>query len=172
VDIIFYISAAVILIGAALASIAIWAPRPTWVRFVAVAIVILFIPAMYLQMTELLSRPKPMSFEWYERATDEAVVLGVSLKEQVSIHLWLQVDGSSVPRNFVVPWNVKLAEKLEDAMEGAVRENSTVVLKDPFSNRSLEEWGDLNVEIIRSPVPPAKIPHPPSRIFNPRETQI
>lgn len=171
-DIIFYISAAVIFTGAALASISIWAPRPTWVRIVAVSIVTIFIPAMYFHMTELLSRPKPMSFEWYQRANDEAVVLGVSLKEQVSIHLWLQLTGSSEPRNFVVPWNVKLAEKLEDAVEDAVRQNSTVVLRNPFLKRSLDEWGDLNVEIIPPPIPPSKNPQPPPQLFNPRETQI
>ena len=171
-DILFYITAGVAIIGAGLATIAIWAPRPTWVRVLAVVTVALFIPAIYLQIIEMLSRPKPMSFEWYQRKTDEAVVLGLKLIEKESIHLWLQPAGSTEPRNYIIPWNIKLAEKLEDGMEDAVRQNSTVVLKNPFLRRSLEEWGDLNVEIIPPPLPRLKLPQPPSQIFNPRDTKI
>ncbi len=172
-DILYFLFAGATGIAAALAAIAIWAPRPTRVRVLAIVITALFIPVVYVQLMEMLSKPKPMSFEWYERATGKAVVLGVSLREKQSIYLWLRPVGSLEPRYYVVPWNLKLAEKLQDAVREAARGNSTIVLEDPFSRRSLEEWGNLNVEIIPPPVPPMK--HPPSlppRIFNPREKNI
>ena len=172
-DILYFVFAGATGIAAALAAIAIWAPRPTRVRVLAIVITALFIPVVYVQLIEMLSKPKPMSFEWYERATRKAVVLGVSLREKQSIYLWLRPAGSFEPRYYVVPWNLKLAEKLQDAVRQAARGNSTIVLEAPFSRRSLEEWGNLNVEIIPPPVPPMKKPPSlPPRIFNPREKNI
>ncbi len=171
-DILFYVFAGAAGVAAALASIAIWAPRPTRVRVLALTITALFIPIVYMQLIEMLSKPKPMSFEWYQRNEEKAVLLGISLHEGESIYLWLRVAGSFEPRYYVVPWNLKLAERLEDAAEEAVRQNSMVVIKNPFYRRSFEEWGDLNVEIYPPPLPPQKRPPLPPRIFNPREGSI
>ena len=133
----------------------------------------LFIPIVYVQLIEMLSKPKPMSFEWYQRNTSEAELLGISLDEGRAIYLWLRLVGSTEPRYYKVPWNLRLAEKLEDAVDDAVRENSTIVLKNPFYRKSLDEWGDLNVDIIPPPLPPQKrYPSAPPRIFNPRDRGI
>ncbi len=171
-DILFYVFAGGIAIAAALATIAIWAPRPARLRVLAVVITTLFIPVVYVQLIGLLSKPKPMSFEWYERGVKKAIVLGISLHEEESIYLWLRPDGSFEPRYYVVPWNMKLAEKLEDAVDQAAGGNSTIVLENPFYRRSLQEWGDLNIEIVPPPIPPLKHPPIPPRIFNPREERI
>ena len=171
-DILFYVFAGATGVAAALASIAIWAPRPTRVRIIALSLAALFIPVVYVQSIEMLSKPKPASFEWYERANDQAEVLGVSFEEGHSIYLWLRIAGAFEPRSYVIPWNLKLAEKLEDTVDDAVRDNSTVILKDPFYRRSLEEWGDLNGEIIPPPLPPLKRPQLPPRVFNPRDGSI
>ena len=110
-DILFYVFAAATGIAAALASLAIWAPRPTRVRVLALVITTLFIPVIYVEMIEMLSKPKLMSFEWFERNTDKAVLLGTSLDEGNAIYVWLRLDGSFVPRSYKIPWNLKLAEK-------------------------------------------------------------
>lgn len=165
-DILFFVFAA------ALASIAIWAPRPARVRILAVTMTLLFIPVAYVELAELLSKPKPMSFEWYYRNTDKAILLGTTLDEGKAIYLWLRLDGSLEPRNYKIPWNLRLAEKLEEAYEDAVKRNSTIVLRKPFWRRSLDEWGDLNVEIIPPPLPPQKNPPPAPRFFNPRDRSI
>jgi hypothetical protein len=171
-DILFYLFAGVIGIAATLAVIAIWAPRPTRVRVTAVVVAALFIPLVYAQMIEMLSKPKPMSFEWYEAARTKAVVLGVSLREGKSIYLWLRPEGMTEPRYYVVPWNLKLAEKLEDMVEDAVKRNATVVIANPFLKPRDEDWGTLNVEIVPPPLPPIKRPMLPPRIFNPRDGSI
>ncbi len=171
-DILFYVFAGATGVAAALAAIAIWAPRPTRVRVVALCIVALFIPVVYAQSIEMLSKPKPASFEWYERAADNAELLGVSFAEGRSIYLWLRIPGALEPRSYVIPWSLKLAQKLEDAVDGAVRSRSSIILKNPCFRRSLEEWGDLNVEINPPPLPPLKKPPPPARGFNPREESI
>ncbi len=171
-DILFYVFAGATGVAAALAAIAIWAPRPTRVRVVALSIAALFIPVVYAQSIEMLSKPKPASFEWYERSADSAELLGVSFAEGRSIYLWLRIAGASEPRSYVIPWNLTLAEKLEDAVDDAVRKRSTILLKKPFYRRSLEEWGDLNVEIKPPPLPPLKKPPLPPRVFNPRGENI
>jgi len=171
-NILFLFFAVAVVVAAALATLAIWAPRQTRIRVLAVVITAMFLPIAYLQFVELLSKPKPMSFEWYERATEKAVLLGVSLNEKESIYVWLRPYGSIEPRYYVIPWNVKLAEKLQKAASAAAQGHSTVVLDKPFQRRSLEEWGDVNVEIVPPPQPPLKHPPPPARVFNPRGKQI
>ncbi len=136
-DILFYVFAGATGIAAALASLAIWAPRPTRIRIVAIAVTTLFLPVAYVQLIEMLSKPKPMSFEWYQRDTVKAELLGTSLDEGRAIYLWLRLEGSLEPRYYKVPWNFKLAEKLEFAVDDAVRENSTIILKNPFYRKSL-----------------------------------
>ena len=98
-------------IAAALASIAIWAPRPARVRILVVTMTLLFIPVAYVELAELLSKPKPMSFEWYYRNTDKAILLGTTLDEGKAIYLWLRLDGSLEPRNYKIPWNLKTGGK-------------------------------------------------------------
>ena len=171
-DILFYVFAGATGIAAALASIAIWAPRPTRVRVLALAITMLFVPTVYVQTTELLSRPKPMSFEWYQRNTEKAALLGVSLDEGQSIFLWLRLADSVEPRSYVVPWNLRLAERLEDAIDEAAKGRSMVVIDNPFQRRSFNDWGDLNIDVIPPPTLPMKKPPPPPRIFNPRGQEI
>ena len=171
-DILYYLFASAAGVALALGSIAIWAPRPIPVRVTAVVIVALFLPVLYLQMLEMLSKPKPMSFEWYEANANRAQLLGASMIEGESIFLWLRIDNSLEPRSYVVPWNLKLAEKLENDVTNAIRRNSTVIIKKPFYRRSLEEWGDLNIEIKPPPLLPQKNPPLPAQVFNPREEKI
>ena len=171
-DVLFYVFAGATGIAGALATIAIWAPRPTRVRVSALVIAMFFIPVVYVQSIEMLSKPKPMSFEWYERNEAKAVLLGITLDEGKAIYLWLQLPGAAEPRNYEVPWNLRLAEKLEDAVDDAVRRNSTIVLNNPFIKRSFEDWGDLNVEIIPPALAPMKKPPLPPRLYNPRGQSI
>ena len=171
-DILIYLFIAATLAAAVLATLAIKAPRKTWIRFLAVGTAMVFIPIVYLQSVELLGKPKPASFEWWERANDTAVVLDMVLDEGEKIYLWLQIPGDEEPRAYVIPWNLKLAEKLEDAIETHAKKNSTIVLKNPFYRRNLQEWGDLNVEIIPPPLPPGKGAPPEPNPLNPRSQEI
>ena len=60
---------------AILASIAVWSPRATRLRALAVALVAGFVPLGYLTLTGILSQPKPMSHEWFKSHVDQATVL-------------------------------------------------------------------------------------------------
>ena len=160
-DILFFMFLAAGATAVGLAMLAICAPRPTRVRVIASCVVVLFLPTVYFQFTELLSKPKPIAFEWYERERAKVEVLAVSLHEGGAIYLWVRFPDSREPRAYVAPWNVKVAEKFEKVLEEAVKQDGKVEMRDPFSKRSLQDWGDLSVEIIPPPVPPMKLPQIP-----------
>ena len=153
---------------AVLASIAVWSPRETRVRAVAVALVAGFVPLGYLSLTGILSQPKPMTHEWFKSHVDEATVLSVSFDEGNAIYLWLQLDDPE-PRYYRLPWRPVLAQKLQTYVDEAIRKGARVLLRNPFHKRSFDELGDLNVEIILPPKLPGKLPPVPPRVVNPRE---
>ena len=171
-DTLIYVFTGLVAVAAGLAGLAIWAPRLARVRVAALALTALLLPLGYVQVIEVLSKPKPMDYEWFQRNVEEAEVLGVSLKEGVAIYLWLHLSGTDKPRYYELPWTLKLAEKLEDAVDGAVKRNSKVVIRSPFQKPSDEDWGDLNVDIIPPPTLPLKPPKFPPRIFNPRGQDV
>ena len=168
-SVLIYLFIVTLSVAAVLAAIAIWAPRVPKVRIGALVVTALFIPLAYLQAVELLSKPKPVSFEWFERDVQLAHVLGASMDEGRAIYLWLRIDGEVEPRYYVMPWRQEAAEKLEDVIDNAIRQNSTVVLKKPFIRKSENEMGDLNAYVIPPPMPPQKLPTVPPRVFNPRQ---
>ncbi len=157
-EFLIYFFAATIALFALLTAIAIWSPRKTLIRVVALVSAALLMPLGYVELTELLSRPKPIDFEWFEREALSAVVLGVSFEEGEAIYLWLQLESSPEPRYYTLPWRQELAERLEQAVDDAISRGSTVTIATPFSPKSLDELGNLNIEIIPPPVPPTKMP--------------
>ena len=171
-DVIYYIFAATIAIAALLASIAIWAPRKTPIRVLALVAMTAFMPVVYVQFVSLLSKPKPASWAWLERDVDRAEVLSVSFDEGKAIYIWLRLNGMIEPRFYSMPWRQQVAEDLEDAMEQANRTRSGVIIKDPFSRRSLEDRGGITVEIIPPASPPLKPPTVRPRVYNPRSPEI
>jgi hypothetical protein len=173
VENLIYMFAATVGLFALLATIAIWSPKHTRVRVVALVAAVLMLPLGYIELIELLSRPKPMSFEWFNRDTKEATILAVSFEEGASIYLWLQLGDAPKPRYYALPWRQDLAERLEEAVDDAITRGSTVVITTPFSPKSLEELGNLNIEIIPPPVPPTKTPpFEKPQVLDPRKRGI
>ena len=156
-------------VTALLASIAIWSPRRTPVRTLAVVLTALFVPIGYLGVTELLSQPKPMQHEWFKRHVDEATLLGVSLSEGQAIYLWLRLDDSLEPRFYVLPWQQQLAENLQNLVDEAIRDGASITISNPFARKAFDDLGSMNMQIVRPPQLPMKPPSPPPQIFNPRE---
>ncbi len=171
-DVIFYIFAASVGTAAILASIAIWAPRKTPIRAMALLAMTLFLPIAYAQFVELLSKPKPVAWAWVERDVDRAEVLSVSFDEGKRIYMWLRLNGMIEPRFYSLPWRQSDAEDLEDAMDQANKLRGKVIVTDPFSKRSLEERGGISVEIIPPTIQPQKRPFVPPKVYNPRSPEI
>ena len=167
-DTAFYLFAAGLLLAGGLASIAVWSPRGLAVRAVAVALLAGFIPVSYLVYTEMLSRPKPVAHEWWWRDTPSATLLGVSLHEGKAIYVWLRFDGVEEPRYYVLPWRRQLAERLQAATDTALETRGRIELRRPFWDPRPEALGELGIDVVRPPRPPAKPLPPPVRLFDPR----
>lgn len=168
-----YLFLAVVLLAAMLASLAAWAPRRAWVRFSALIVTLLIVPLGFLQVTELLSRPKPVKYEWLRRNVNKVTVLSVSFDEGTAIYLWLRLEGDIKPRYYSLPWQNKLAENIEEALEESVAQNGELVLRDFFSKDTFDELGKLNLEIVPPPAPPQKPPYAqPRTVPDPRDKGV
>lgn len=124
--------ALVALLAAGLATVAIWSPRRLLVRVGALALATLFLPTAWAAMSDLMSRPKPVAFEWWRQAQDQATVLSSQLREGDGVYLWLQIDGAVEPRAYRLPWDRRLAEELEKARAEAEKNGTPLVMRLPF----------------------------------------
>ena len=86
-----------------------------WQRTASATIFVLLIALVYGGSIELLGRPKPVRLEW--REMEKAQVLGSSLRENEAIYLWLQFEGKPEPTVYTLPWNVQMAQQLQNAMQ-------------------------------------------------------
>lgn len=139
-------------IAAVLANIGIWAPRKTWVRISAVGAIALFIPAAYASLSDLLSRPKPVSIEWLHRQAKEATVLGARIEEGKAIYLWLQLPGETQPRAYVMPYDLETAKQLYKAQTAAKQNGTETRMKRPFGKRSERKTSER--QFFAPPQPP------------------
>lgn len=137
-DDLLYLYVTVIVLAAALASIAFWAPRKVWVRVYAFIVASLMIPAAYASLSQLLSQPKPVSLEWAKRSLPEATVLGANMIEGKAIYLWLRLAGTDEPRAYVLPWNKKLARQLHKAQRQAKQRGGKTKMRRPFDRDRAE----------------------------------
>ncbi len=101
---------------------------------------------------------------WYVGATlldfERSNISGaVELRRNITqlVDYALSDDGQE-KANISSSWRQELAERLEQAVDDATSRGSTVTIATPFSPKSLEELGNLNIEIIPPPVPPTKMP--------------
>ncbi len=131
--------AVVVVLTAALAGIAIWAPRALRLKLTALGMTALLLPLTYLSLTELLGRPKPVDLEWNQTVFTDANVLAADLREGEAIYLWLQADGASAPRAYALPWNLTVARQLYAAQQSAQIEGTPLRMRRNSSNQPDED---------------------------------
>jgi hypothetical protein len=133
-----YLFAVTVMLAGMLASISIWAPRKLWIRGASAIATAGLVVVAYLGFSDLLSRPKPIHFEWAMSSVDEAQVVASSAKEGEAIFIWLEVEGVSAPRAYQLPWSRELAVQLQEAAENN-RDNGTGVrVRSPFDGEFIE----------------------------------
>jgi hypothetical protein len=121
-----------------LANIAIWSPRRLWVKIGALTTAAIFLPAAYMSLSEMLSRPKPVGNEWARRELAEATVISSQMVEDQAIYLWLSIEGIEEPRAYALPWNEKVARQLQGARRNAEARGTNVKMKNPFEQSNDE----------------------------------
>lgn len=129
-----YLFGGAIVVASMLTSISIWAPRRAVVRASAFALAVLFVPISYASFASLLSKPKPVSLEWIRANTQEANVLGASVREGEAIYVWLQVPGLDEPRAYTLPWSRDVAQQLQEARRQAEEQGTGLGMRLPFEH--------------------------------------
>ena len=84
-DTLMYLYTSAVVIAAALASIAVWAPRGLWLKLSALGLSGLMMATAYTGLVHLLGRPKPVNLEWMLAAVPDATVLGATMRENEAI---------------------------------------------------------------------------------------
>jgi hypothetical protein len=141
-----------------LVTIAIWSPRRLSVKLAALAASAAFLAIGYAGVAELLSRPKPVSLEWAQRASEKAELLGAKAVEGEAIFLFLQLPGVGEPRAYQIPWRPDLAEQLQNAQRKAEQQGGGVMVERPFEDRSGEASLETRERMFYAPPPPALPP--------------
>ena len=155
-----------IALAALLAGISLWTPRRLAVKALALATAALFLPLAYASLVDLLSRPKPVSLEWWQAGAEEATVLGSLLQEDQGIHLWLQLPGLAEPRAYVLPWNRQTAERLQEAQREAEQQGGDVRMRLPFEP-SLDELEPKFYAMPQPALPPKDHAGPGPQFYQP-----
>ena len=100
-----------------------------------VVIAALFIPAAYASVSDLLSRPKPASIEWFHCNASEATVISARIVEGKSIYLWPPLSSEAEPRAYVLPYDKKTVKQLHEARKSPKRKGTKMRMKYPFAKR-------------------------------------
>jgi hypothetical protein len=151
-------------LGGTLASIAVWAPRALAAKAGALCCAAMFMPLSYAGFSDLMSRPKPVEMEWWLSHADEATVLGSQMNEGSSLYVWLQVSGEAEPRAYRLPWNQRMAEELQKALEEAERNGSMVKMRLPFES-SLDRREPKFYALPQPALPPKDLTQPPAQVY-------
>jgi hypothetical protein len=167
---VLYPFAAAALMFAALAAISIWSNQRLLLKSGAILIVAMLLPAAYLTILDLLSRPKPVSLEWASRDLSEATVIGAHLKENDRIFLWLRVEGLDEPRYYALPWDEQIAKELYGAQQEAEAKGTEVRMNRPFAQQKVES--EMMFYAAPQPAAPPKQGPPNNPYFYSSELRI
>ncbi len=120
-----YFFAALAIMLAGLAFIAVWSRRRPLFKTVAVLLTAAALPLGYLAFVDLLSKPKPLAFE-FNRA-EKAEVISAVLDEGKAIYLWLKTPDQ--PRYYEIPWDQDVALQLQGAMREAQKKGTGIGMR-------------------------------------------
>jgi len=166
----FHLFAASAALAAVLAAISIWSHRKLWAKVSAVLATALFIPTIYLSYADLLSRPKPVSLEWWHRSAAEATVVGAKLREGEAIYVWIEIADSDEPRAYRLPWQQEMAKQLFGAQREAEANGTKVQMRLPFTDRT-EDQEPLFYALPQPPLPPKQAEQGNSQHFQHSSTR-
>jgi hypothetical protein len=152
------------LLAGMLALISIWSRRRLLVKLGALGTALLLIPVTYAAFATLLSRPKPVDLEWGFATAAEATVLGSRAAEEQGIYLWLQLPESQEPRAYVMPWDRKTAEQLQQALREAEQNQSGVKMRLPFEP-GLDDREPKFYAMPQPAMPPKDLTDPPPQYY-------
>ena len=137
-----------LIIALSLTLTGIWSARHGSARIAMVITFVAFIVAVFDSTAHLLGRAKPVAFEWLQPQVEEATILSGHLIENEGIYLTLVWD--TEPYLYVLPWDQKLAEQLQKALNEAEQNGTRAMIRKPF-----EQVTQRNKQLFYAPPQPA-----------------
>jgi hypothetical protein len=119
---------AITLLISAMALIVVWSRRQTLYRSLAVATALLSAPAAALSLASTLGWAVPV-VPMLTAPGGDFLVLGAKIVQGEGIFVLLDI-GSGEPRHYRLPWDQKLADKLQDILDDPNK--GGVMLKIPY----------------------------------------
>lgn len=166
-----FLFAAAVLVAMGLGSIALWAPRRLIAKLGALGTFALFLPIGFAGWADLLSRPKPVAYEWFSARADEATVLAGTVREGEGIYVWLQLDTADEPRAYELPWNRDQARQLQEALRAAENDGTGVRMRLPFEP-TLDPEKPKFYALPQPALPPKDAPQQAARRFVPPGQEV
>jgi len=151
---------AITLLISAMALIVVWARRRTFYRALAVTIAILSAPAAALALASALGWAVPMVPVLTAPGGDWQV-LGAKIAQGEGIFVLLDTGGGE-PRHYRLPWNQKLADRLQDILDDP--DKGGIMLKIPYEP-SLDTNAAQFWPLPQPKALPDKPPQPKARHF-------
>ena len=151
-----YLYIALALVGAALASIAVWSRRRALWKGLAVALLAALVVVGYFSYSMLLSRPKALSPDMEDVAG--ARVLSAALSEDEAIYLWLSIEGT--PRFYALPWDQRAAQRLQSVMRETRRSGHDVMIQtgEEAADTAAPQEAEPEVHTFYAVPPPILLP--------------
>lgn len=113
----------------------------------------LLLAGLFFGYSDMLGRPKSTRLELLRSGDRDAKVLGSYIREGNGIYLWLLLPGIVEPRYYVLPWDEKTANALQQAIEDNARQHGGgIVMQLPFER----SW-DKRAPVFH-PLPQPKLP--------------
>ena len=101
-------------------------------KFISLIVGSVLILFFALSISDSLGLPKPFNWEWRYKDRDIVEVVGYDIREGQALYLYLKIEGVDEPRSYVLGWNLKMAEQLQEAGEKAKRSGRRLLMKQPF----------------------------------------
>ena len=92
-------------------------PGRLWRKVAALVALAFLIPLIYIDVVELLGRPKPTTMAWIEDLREEMVLVGADIREGQAIYLWVRPKGAGEPRAYVLDWDADTAVRLKETAD-------------------------------------------------------
>lgn len=111
-------------IFALLAWLTVWSRRADRMRHVAIAAVIIGLPAVATAGIEALSWPRPLWAMW--DIGGEVRIIGAKMVKDVAIYVYIDADGIE-PRSVALPWDTNAAKQLQDLFDDPANQGQALM---------------------------------------------
>jgi hypothetical protein len=129
-------------------------------------IYLVFIPTLYIGVSELLGRDKPASMEILNKGEAQAQMLWHGANPQkTKIFLLLKLESVTDPRLYSIPYDEETKKELQSKQRKGQQANQPVVIENPFSENFLIK-GPRMVRPDPSEIPPKGNERGETQYFN------